>query len=147
MGQNLAAARLLTAHNPEYQTFDDSGIPGVIKELVTFVQADDTFQQPTGAAVAWLSDSCNELGPLFPPSEFHPTLARSGKPVRAPRLHARARLSEMLNFTRKGPLAARARREQAAVPSEPCSPKTLQANKKEQARMLVSLKQAQQAPV
>ena len=24
------------------------GIPGVIKELVTFVQADDAFQQPTG---------------------------------------------------------------------------------------------------
>ena len=43
---------------------------------------------------------------------------------------------------------ARARREQAAVPCEPpYSPRPLQANKKEQARMLVSLKQAQQAPV
>ena len=47
--------------------FEDSGLPGVIKELVTFVQADDIFQQPTGAAVAWLSDSCNDFGPLFSP--------------------------------------------------------------------------------
>ena len=65
---------------------------------------------------------------------------RSGKPVRAARApRARACRCAQHHMKRRA-RAARVRREQAAVPSEPpYSLKILQANKKEQARMSVSL--------
>ena len=62
----VEAVRFLVAHNPEYEKvevdeeaakvmFGSSGIPKIIQELITRIDADETFAQPTGAAVApWL---------------------------------------------------------------------------------------------
>ena len=58
----VAAVRFLVAHNPDYANvevdeaaaqvmFGDLGIPAVIKELITGIDAEEGFVQPTGAAV------------------------------------------------------------------------------------------------
>ena len=136
---------LALAYNPEYQTievdeaaakvlFEDSGIPGVIKELVTLCKLTILFCNLLGLQSLGDQTAAMISGLCFHPCQF------------IQRWQDRASLFapfDALNLTWKG--AAHAQREQAAVP--PYSPKTLQANKEEQARMLVSIKQAQQAPV
>ena len=61
------------------------GTPGVIKELVTFAQAGILFSNPLGLQSLGYETAAMISGLCFHPCEFHPTLARSGKPVRAAR--------------------------------------------------------------